>query len=94
VERFSPGRLREITDGHETGQAPTVWGSNTQALHTLKERFVGRLMDLAKIRTEEATMEEKQQLGYDVKNVFFIGRRGASISPQCGGKQVYQFNYR
>ncbi|MDA8142082.1 MAG: hypothetical protein M0036_25825, partial [Desulfobacteraceae bacterium] len=96
-KRFDPiskERLLEITDGHETGLAPTMWGANTQSLRTLKERFVGRLMNVADIWSEEATIEEKQQLGYDVKNFFFIARPGVSICKQSAGKQVYQFNYR
>jgi hypothetical protein len=96
-KRFDPistERLQEITDGHETGQVATSWGANTQALRTLKERFVGRMMGLADIRSEEATPEEKQQLGYDVKNFFFIARQAQSISPQSTGKQVFQLNYR
>jgi hypothetical protein len=96
-KRFDPitrERLQEITDGYETGQVPTVWGANTQSLRTLKERFVGRLMRLADIWTEEATTEEAQRLGYDVKNFFFIARRAPSINPPSEGKQVFQFNYR
>jgi hypothetical protein len=96
-KRFDPisrDRLIEITDGHETGQVPTVWGANTQSLRTLKERFVGRLMHLADVWTEKATIEEAQRLGYDVKNFFFIGRPAPSISPQSRGKLVFQFNYR
>ncbi len=96
-KRFDPithQRLQEITEGHETGQVPTVWGSNTQSLRTLKERFVGRLMNLADIWTEAATTEEAQELGYDAKNFFFIGRQASSIDPQSKGKQIYQFNYR
>jgi hypothetical protein len=96
-KRFDPitsERLQEITDGYETGQMPTVWGANTQSLRTLKERFVGRLMRLADIWTEEADTEEAQHLGYDVKNFFFIARQAPSIDPQCEGKQVFQFNYR
>lgn len=96
-KRFDPitrERLQEITDGYETGQVPTVWGANTQSLRTLKERFVGRLMRLADIWTEEATTEEAQRLGYDVKNFFFIARQAPSISSPSEGKQVLQFNYR
>jgi hypothetical protein len=91
---ISQDRLLEITDGYETGQVPTVRGSNTQSLRTLKERFVGRLMRLADIQTETATIEEAQSLGYDVKNFFFIARPAPSINPQSQGKQVLQFNYR
>lgn len=93
-EPISGGRLREITDGHETGRVPTAWGANTQSLRTLKERFVGRLMDIADIWTEPAGLEEKRALGYDVKNFFFIARQGLSVSRQSAGKTVYQFNYR
>ncbi|MFC1895803.1 hypothetical protein ACFL0Q_03965 [Thermodesulfobacteriota bacterium] len=96
-KRFEPitsERLQELTDGHETGRTPTAWGANTQALRTLKERFVGRMMKLADIWTEAATTQEAQQYGYDVKNFFFIARQAQSISAQCPGKTVYQFNYR
>lgn len=96
-KRFDPisnERLQEITDGHETGERPTFWGSNTQALRTLKERFVGRLMPLADIWTEKASTEEAQQHGYDVKNFFFIARQAPSISPDSRGKRIFQFNYR
>ena len=96
-KRFDPiskERLKEITDGHETGQVPAFWGANTQSLRTLKERFVGRMMQMADIKSEEATIEEKMQSGYDLKNFFFIARQAMSISPQSMGKQVFQFNYR
>jgi hypothetical protein len=96
-KRFDPismERLLEITDGHETGGVPTLWGANTQSLRTLKERFVGRLMRLAEIPTEAASPEEARQWGYDVKNFFFIARPGASIDPGSSGKQVFQLNYR
>ncbi len=96
-KRFDPisrGRLMEVTDGHETGEVPTVWGANTQALRTLKERFVGRLMRIADVWTEEADDQEKQKLGYDVKNFFFIARPALSIAADSQGKTVYQFNYR
>ncbi len=96
-KRFDPiatERLKEITDGYETGQLPTVWGSNTQALRTLKERFVGRMMNLANIRSEEATQEEKIKLGYDLKNFFFIAHKAQSVYSQSVGKEVFQFNYR
>jgi hypothetical protein len=96
-KRFDPiskEQLQEITDGHETGEIPTVWGANTQSLRTLKERFVGRLMRQADIPTEAASKEEAQQLGYDAKNFFFIARPASSIGLQSQGKPVFQFNYR
>lgn len=96
-KRFDPistDRLRKITDDHESGQVPTMWGANTQSLRTYKERFVGRLMHLADIWTEKASDEETRRHGYDVKNFFFIARQAPSIDSQCPGKPVFQFNYR
>ncbi|MBU1055022.1 MAG: hypothetical protein KKC46_14520 [Proteobacteria bacterium] len=96
-KRFDPvpkEKLIEFTDGYETGKVNTVWGSNGQALRTLKERFVGRLMDVADIWTEKATTEEAQEFGYDVKNFFFIARKNISFNPLSSGKETFQLNYR
>jgi len=65
---ISPERLRELTDGFETGELPSTWGANTQALRTMKEREVGRLMKLANIWTEPASQTESVNYGFDVKN--------------------------
>lgn len=96
-KRFDPvskEKLLEFTDGHETGNANTFWGSNAQALRTFKERFVGRLMNLSDIWTEKATTEEAQKFGYDVKNFFFIAKKCLSISSLSRGKEIFQLNYR
>jgi hypothetical protein len=91
---ISRERLMEITDGFETGELPSMWGSNTQALRTMKEREVGHLMKLANIWTETASQAESTKLGYDVKNFFFIAHKGTSVNQGCAGKRIYQFNYR
>jgi hypothetical protein len=91
---ISPERLRELTDGFETGDLPSTWGANTQALRTMKEREVGRLMKLANIWTEPASQTESVNYGFDVKNFFFIAHAGTSVSQNCSGKNIYQFNYR
>ena len=91
---ISPERLRELTDGFETGELPSTWGANTQALRTLKEREVGRLMKLANIWTEPASQAESVNYGFDVKNFFFIAHAGVSVNESCSGKNIYQFNYR
>jgi hypothetical protein len=87
-------RLVELTDGFETGELPSTFGANTQALRTMKEREVGRLMKLANIWTEPASQTEAINYGYDVKNFFFIAHAGTSVNQDCAGKRIYQFNYR
>ena len=91
---ISRERLIELTDGFETGELPTAWGSNTQALRTMKEREVGRLMKLARIWTEPASQTEAINFGYDVKNFFFIAHAATSVNHANAGKRIYQFNYR
>jgi hypothetical protein len=96
-KRFDPisaPRLAEITDGYEQGTLPTAWGANTQALRTLREKEVGKLMELANMWSEPAAPEEAERFGYDLKNIFFIGHAGESLNPGNRGKRVYQFNYR
>lgn len=87
-------RLRELTDGSETGELPTFWGTNTYSLRTTKRRFVGQAMKAAGIWTEEATGEEKRAFGYDLKSFFFIARQGISINEDNRRKKVFQLNYR
>lgn len=91
---ITPEQLAEFTNGFEKGKIPTAWGSNTQALRTLKERELGRAMELAHIWGQKATQEEATQLGYDLKNFFFIAHASASLNPDNKGKRIYQFNYR
>lgn len=93
-ETISQERLEDITGGWEKGGVPTRWGSNTQSLRTFKEKFVGRLTDIAKVWNEPVPSEEARRSGYDLKNFFFIARQGRSLNPACRGKAVYQFNYR
>lgn len=93
-EPISSERLLEITDGFEKGDLPTMWGANTQALRTMKEREVGQLMKLARIWTEPASNVESVNFGYDVKNFFFVAHPGTSVNRACAGKRIYQFNYR
>jgi hypothetical protein len=90
----SSSRLAEITDGFETRDIPTFWGSNTQALRTMKEREVGRLMELANIWSEPVPGDEALRNGYDLKNFFFIAHAAESLNPNCRGKRIFQFNYR
>ncbi len=87
-------RLRELTDGNETGNLPTFWGANTYSLRTIREMMVGQAMKVAGIWTEEASAEEKRSCGFDLKSFFFIGRQGSSVNEDNRGKQVFQFNYR
>ena len=91
---ISRERLLELTDGFETGEPPSTWGANTQALRTMKEREVGRLIKLANIWTEPASQTEAVTYGYAVKNFFFIAHAGTSVNENCPGKRIYQFNYR
>jgi hypothetical protein len=91
---ISRERLMEISEGFETGTLPSAWGSNTQALRTMKEREVGHLMKLAHIWTEPASQAESVKCGYDLKNFFFIAHTGTSVNKACPGKRIYQFNYR
>lgn len=93
-EPIPTDRLREFTDGHETGALPTYWGANTQALRTMKEREVGRLMELAGIWSDPVAGAEALQNGYDLKNFFFIARAADSVNENCMGKRIFQFNYR
>ncbi len=96
-KRFDPisaERLADITDGFEKGVLPTTWGSNTQSLRTLRERELGKAMELAQIWGEPASKDEAMQFGYDLKNFFFIGHPGTSLNPANRGKRIYQFNYR
>lgn len=93
-EPISKEKLAEITDGFETDERRTVWGANTQALRTFRERFVGRLMKLAKVWSEEVSPEEARRFGYDLKNFFFVAHQADSVDPQTPGKKVFQFNYR
>jgi hypothetical protein len=91
---ISRERLVELTDGFETGELPSTWGANTQALRTMKEREVGHLMKLANIWSEPASQTEAVNHGYDVKNFFFIAHTGTSVNANCPNKRIYQFNYR
>jgi hypothetical protein len=91
---ISRERLMEMTDGFENGELPSMWGCNTQALRTMKEREVGQLMKLARIWTEPASQTESVNYGYDVKNFFFVAHPGTSVNKACAGKRIYQFNYR
>jgi hypothetical protein len=91
---ISRERVGELTDGFETGDPPSMWGANTQALRTMKEREVGQLMKLARIWTEPASTTEASKFGYDVKNFFFIAHKATSVNKGCAGKRIYQFNYR
>jgi hypothetical protein len=93
-DAISRERLGEITDGFEKGEVPTRWGSNTQALRTFKEKFVGKLTEIARVWNEPVDYEEAQRNGYDVKNFFFIARQGCSLSRACPDKPIYQLNYR
>ncbi|MHC1725882.1 MAG: hypothetical protein AB9866_07735 [Syntrophobacteraceae bacterium] len=56
--------------------------------------MVGRLANIAGIRTETVPAEEALAHGYDVKNFFFIARQAKSLNEKCSEKTVYQFNYR
>jgi hypothetical protein len=93
-EEIDTARLKEITDGHERGEVPTFWGSNTQALRTPKEKFMGKLMKLAKIWSEAAPPDEAREFGYDLKCFFFIGKQAKSVNEHNKGKDIFQFNYR
>ena len=87
-------RLRELTDGSETGELPTFWGANTYSLRTTRKKIVGQAMKVAGIWTEESTSQEKRSFGYDLKSFFFIGRQAISVNVDNQGKRIFQFNYR
>ena len=93
-EPISPTKLSELTDGFETGAAPTVWGSNTYRSRNLREKLAVDVMRRLHIWLEDATAEERQNRDYDVKGFFFIGKEGISVNPANRGRAVYQFNYR
>ncbi|MCP4601374.1 MAG: hypothetical protein GY847_12760 [Proteobacteria bacterium] len=93
-ESMTKAKINEFTDGHEAGDVPTVWGSNTQALRTQNEKFVGKLMKLADVWSEKVPGDEAREFGYDLKNFFFIARKAKSVNPHNEGKNIFQFNYR
>lgn len=88
------GRLRDLTNGHETGELPTFWGANTYSLRTTRKRIVGQAMKVAGIWTEDASADEKRSFGYDMKSFFFIGRQAISVNKDNQGKNIFRFNYR
>lgn len=93
-EKIDPGRLMEITNGHETGKIPTFWGSNTQAFRTPKEKMIGKMIKAAGIWSEQVPPDEAREFGYDVKCFFFISRQAKSVSQYSEGKDIFQLNYR
>jgi len=93
-EDIDAGRLREITEGKESGTLPTYWGANTYSLRTTRKRIVGQTIKAAGIWTEEASTEEKRSHGFDLKSFFFIGRQGTSVNEDNLGKKVFLINYR
>ena len=93
-EDITTERLREITDGHETGELPTFWGANTDSFRTTRKRIAGRAMQVAGIWMEEASSYEKRTYGFDMKSFFFIGREGTSVNKENKGKQIFLINYR
>ncbi len=93
-ENIDIARIKEMTDGHEEGELPTRWGTNTQSLRTPKEQFTGKLMQLAGVWTQDVPKDEAREFGYDIKCFFFIAHQAKSISGQNQGKTVFQFNYR
>lgn len=93
-EDIKPQRLKELTDGYETGKVPTFWGANTDSLRTTRKRIAGMAMKIANIWTEEATSYEKRSYGFDLKSFFFIARPGTSVNKDNGGKKIFLINYR
>lgn len=93
-EEMSLDRLRDITDDFEKGAVPTLWGTNTLAFRTAKERLIRELMKVAGIWMEEVPATESGRFGFDLKSFFFIAREGISINEENAGKKVFQFNYR
>lgn len=93
-EDIAADRLAELTDGFEKGTVPTFWGSNTVSLRTVKQKFVGKLMNLAGMWSEPVPKEESLKYGYDRKSFFFIAHQARSINDENRGKKVFQFNYR
>jgi hypothetical protein len=93
-EDITPARLAELTGGHEKGDVPTFWGTNTMSLRSVKQKFVGQMMKLAGIWTEAVPTDEALRVGYDMKTFFFIAHQAKSIMEANRGKKVFQFNYR
>jgi hypothetical protein len=93
-EDITPQRLKTITDGYETGKAPTFWGANTDSLKTTRKKIAGMAMKIANIWTEEATSYEKRQYGFDLKSFFFIARAGTTVNKDNKGKKIFLINYR
>ncbi|MFC1981650.1 hypothetical protein ACFLVN_05370 [Chloroflexota bacterium] len=93
-DNITPERLKDLTDGNETCDLPTFWGTNTYSLRTTRKRIAGQAMKVAGIWTEESCSEEKRDHGFDLKSFFFIGHQGTSINEDNLGKKVFQINYR
>jgi len=93
-EDIEPVKLKDITDGFETGETPTFWGTNTLAFRTGEEKFTSRLMKLAGYSIENVPADEAREFGYDVKTLFFIARQAKSINEHNRGKTIFQINYR
>jgi hypothetical protein len=96
-KRFDPisaERLAELTEGHETMEVPTFFGSNTVVFRTVKEKLIRGLMELVKAPMQPATEEERRRYGFEATCFYFIGRTARSILAQNSGKRVFQFNYR
>ena len=91
---IEPARLRELTNGYETGDVPTFFCANTVVYRTARERLIRGLAHLADVWQEEATPEERRKYGYDAKTFFFIGKKAPSVYRKNRGKTVFQFNYR
>lgn len=87
-------RLAELTNGYETMDKPTFFGTNTVVFRTPQEKFIHEVMKTLNIWMEEAPEEEKRLYGYQFHTYFFIGKEGTSILPEDKGKRVFQFNYR
>lgn len=93
-EDISPDKLMDITDGFETGNLPTAWGSNTYAADNIRQKMVVELMKALHMWMEPASREEIAANNYDTKGFFFIGHRAGSVNPANKGREIYQFNYR
>ena len=87
-------RLKDITDGFETGAVPTFWGTNTLSFKTAKQKFIRQLMKLARVWMEDVPAEETARFGYDAKSYFFIAHKGFSVNEENKGKKDFLFNYR
>lgn len=93
-EAISGDKLRELTDGNESGDAPTYLGINhfneieESPLNVTSIIFLTFWMSL-----KDAPESERTAYGYEKNGSNFIAKRAASVY-HATGREVLQLNYR